>query len=295
MGAEEKKGKFGIVVAVLAIGVIALGVLLYLRSEANHELEMEKQSLTIELSGMKEDLLLQVGENDSLNAYIQYETTRLSSVIDSINAINVQNKKSLTNYRYRLSSMKKQNAELVARLDSSNEAYTMLKLREQAVADSLNAAMDANANLSWQNNALSATVEKGERLVIATATTQAVRVTASGKERKTRRAKRTNRINACLTLAKNRIAPAGTRTLYVKIIDPNGKPVDAPEANMAVVGGERSGYNGEAQVDFQGEAVEVCVAANRAVDAPVELAAGIYTIAVYTDAYLVGTAALELK
>ncbi|MGB1184137.1 MAG: hypothetical protein ACPG4S_03155 [Schleiferiaceae bacterium] len=295
MGAEEKKGKFGIVVAVLAIGVIALGVLLYLRSEANHELEMEKQSLTIELSGMKEDLLLQVGENDSLNAYIQYETTRLSSVIDSINAVNVQNKKSLTNYRYRLSSMKKQNAELVARLDSSNEAYTMLKLREQAVADSLNAAMDANANLSGQNNALSATVEKGERLVIATATTQAVRVTASGKERKTRRAKRTNRINACLTLAKNRIAPAGTRTLYVKIIDPNGKPVDAPEANMAVVGGERSGYNGEAQVDFQGEAVEVCVAANRAVDAPVELAAGIYTIVVYTDAYLVGTAALELK
>lgn len=295
MGAEEKKGKFGIVVAVLAIGVIALGVLLYLRSEANHELEMEKQSLTIELSGMKEDLLLQVGENDSLNAYIQYETTRLSSVIDSINAVNVQNKKSLTNYRYRLSSMKKQNAELVARLDSSNEAYTMLKLREQAVADSLNAAMDANANLSGQNNALSATVEKGERLVIATATTQAVRVTASGKERKTRRAKRTNRINACLTLAKNRIAPAGTRTLYVKIIDPNGKPVDAPEANMAVVGGERSGYNGETQVDFQGEAVEVCVAANRAVDAPVELAAGIYTIAVYTDAYLVGTAALELK
>lgn len=295
MGAEEKKGKFGIVVAVLAIGVIALGVLLYLRSEANHALELEKQSLTIELSGMKEDLLLQVGENDSLNAYIQYETTRLSSVIDSINAVNVQNKKSLTNYRYRLSSMKKQNAELVARLDSSNEAYTMLKLREQAVADSLNAAMDANANLSGQNNALSATVEKGERLVIATATTQAVRVTASGKERKTRRAKRTNRINACLTLAKNRIAPAGTRTLYVKIIDPNGKPVDAPEANMAVVGGERSGYNGEAQVDFQGEAVEVCVAANRAVDAPVELAAGIYTIAVYTDAYLVGTAALELK
>jgi len=171
----------------------------------------------------------------------------------------------------------------------------MLKMREQAVADSLNAAMDANANLAGQNNALSSTVEKGKRLVIASATTQAVRLTSSEKERKTRRAKRTDRINACLTLAKNRIADAGTRTLYVKILDPNGKPVDAPEENMAVVGGEPSGYNGEAQVDFQGDAVEVCVAANRAVDAPVELAAGIYTIAVYTDSYLVGTVALELK
>jgi len=295
MGAEEKKGKFGIVIAALALGVIALGVLLYLRSEENHALELEKQSLTIELSGMKEDLLLQVGENDSLNAYIQYETSRLSSVIDSINAVNVQNKKSLTNYRYRLSAMKKENAELVARLDSTNNAYAMLKMREQAIADSLNAAMDANANLAGQNSTLSTTVEKGKRLVIASATTQAARVTASGKERKTRRAKRTDRINACITLAKNRIADAGERTLFVKILDPNGKPVDAPEQNMAVVGGERSGYNGEAVVNFEGEAVEVCIPANRAIDAPVELTPGIYTIAVYTDSYLVGTVALELK
>lgn len=295
MGTEEKKGKLGIVVAVLAVGVIALGVLLYLRSEENHELEMEKQALTIELSGLKDDLLAQVGENDSLNAYIQYETARLSSVIDSINAVNVQNKKSLTNYRYRLSSMKKQNASLVAKLDSANEAYTLLKLREQAVADSLNAAMDANANPSGENASLSSTVAKGKRLVIATSEVQAARLTSSGKERKTRRAKRTDRVNVCLTLAKNRIADKGMRTLYVKIIDPNGKPVDAPEENMAVVGGERSGYNGEAQVDYRGEAVEVCIAADRAVDAPVELEAGIYTAAVYTNSYLVGTVAIELK
>ena len=93
MSSEGNKGRFGILIGAMAVAVVALGVMLYLRSEENHKLDLEKQSLAMELTIMKEDLLSQVGENDSLNAFIQYETTRLSTVIDSINSVNVQNKK----------------------------------------------------------------------------------------------------------------------------------------------------------------------------------------------------------
>jgi predicted nucleic acid-binding Zn-ribbon protein len=266
-----------------------------LRSEEKNTLELEKQALTIELSDMKADLLSQMGANDSLNGFIQYETQRLGALIDSINTVNVQNKKQLTAYRSRIAGMKKQNDALVAQLDSTNAAYAALKLREQMIADSLNNAMDANANLQGQNTGLRETVEKGQQLVIASSTVQAVRIASNGKERKTRRAKRADQLNACITLAKNRIAEQGETTLYAKWIGPNGKPVDGPEANVAVVGGERSNFNGSATVNFTGEATEVCIAAGRAVDAPVELAPGIYTIAVMTDNYLVGTVAVELK
>jgi len=71
--------------------------------------------------------------------------------------------------------------------------------------------------------------------------------------------------------------------------------VDGPEANIAVVGGERSNFNGSARIDYSGEAKKVCITANRALNTPVELAPGIYTIAVMTDSYLVGTVAVELK
>lgn len=295
MSSEGKKGKSGLVIGLLAVGVIALGVLLYLRSEENHALELDKQELTLELSGLKEDLMGQIGENDSLNSFIETETARLSSLIDSINAVNVDNKKLLTNYRYRLNSLKKQNAVLVEKLDSTNTAYAALKMREQLVADSLNAAINANQALSGQNSVLSNTVAKGKQLVIATSTAAAVRIAGNGKERKTKRAKKTDRVNVCVTLAQNRIAEAGERTLYVKLFAPNGKAVDAPESNMAVVAGENSGYNGMAKVDFQGEATEVCIAADRALDAPVELEPGIYTAAVMTESYVLGTVAIELK
>ena len=47
----------------------------------------------------------------------------------------------------------------------------------------------------------------------------------------------------------NRIADSGERTLYVKLFAPNGKDVDAPENNKAVVGGVNSGYNGMVKVN----------------------------------------------
>ena len=41
--------------------------------------------------------------------------------------------------------------------------------------------------------------------------------------------------------------------------------------------------------------MDVCIAANRATDAPVVLEPGIYTAAVMTDSYVLGTVAVELK
>lgn len=295
MSSEGNKGRFGILIGAMAVAVVALGVMLYLRSEENHKLDLEKQSLAMELTIMKEDLLSQVGENDSLNAFIQYETSRLSTVIDSINSVNVQNKKQLTNYRYRLSGMKKDNASLVSRLDSTNTAYAILKLREQMVADSLNNAIAANQNLTGRNTSLTTTVAQGKQLVLASSKLTPVRITGSGKERSTKKAKRTDRINVCVTLAKNRIADQGERVLYVKLFAPNGKPVDAPESNKAVVGGEQSGFNGSAKITYTGDAQEICIAANRATDAPIKLTSGIYTAAIMTNSYVVGTVAIELR
>ena len=295
MSTGNNKSKLGPVLIIMALAVIVLGVLLYLRSEEKHEIALEKQALTMELADMKEDLEAQVGQNDSLNAFVQYEMTRLGGIIDSINAVNVQNKKSLTGYRSRLGSMKRANAALVGKLDSANAAYEALRLHEQLVADSLNTAMDANTSLRDANTGLTETVAKGKQLVIATSTTEAFRIAGNGKMRRTRRAKKADGITACITLAKNRIAAKGEETLYVKWIGENGKPVDAPEQNQAVVGGEQSGFNGKAVVNFQGEAIEICIDAKRAIDAPVNLAPGIYTLALMTDSYLVGTVAVELK
>lgn len=287
----NKRGSSGIVIGVLALSVIALGVLLYLRSEKQHELEMNKQELTIELTNLKEDLTAQMGQNDSLNMFIEAETTRLAMVIDSINAMNVDNLKKLTNYRYRLRRIKRDNAALVEKMDSTNEAYAALKAREKMIADSLTAVVDENQALAGENGELSNTVARGKQLVIASGT--ATPLKANG--RPTKKGKKTNSVELCMTIAKNRIAEVGEQMLYIKLLAPNGKAVDAPEKNMAKVAGEMSGFNGKVKIKYQGEALEVCVKAKRATNTPVVLKPGIYTAAVMTDSYVVGTVAVELK
>jgi hypothetical protein len=183
----------------------------------------------------------------------------------------------------------------VAKLNAANEAYAALKLKEQMVSDSLNVALDANENLEGENSGLRTTVAKGKQLVVASSTISAVRVASNGTERKTRRAKRSDRLNVCITLAENRIADQGDVVLYTKWIAPNGKAVDAPETNMAILANERSNFNGSTAVDYDGSAVEVCIATDRSTTSPVELEPGIYTVAIMTESYVVGTVAVELK
>ncbi len=292
---SQKSNKLGIVVILLALSVVALGVLLYLRSEQNHELTLEKQSLTQELDHLKEDLLAQLGENDSLNNFVELEVARLSAIIDSINTVNVDNKKLMTSYRNKVYQLKSDNKALVARLDSLNDAYAALRLREQMVADSLANALMENSNLSQENTGLRETVKQGKQLVATGFQLEAVRIARNGRERKTRRASKADRLKVCFTVPENKIAPRGSHTFYVRWFDSKGKPVDAPGSNLAIVGGQEGGFNGKTNITYMGTEVRVCIDAERAEDAPIDLPDGMYTVAIYTDEYLMGTGAVELK
>jgi hypothetical protein len=142
---------------------------------------------------------------------------------------------------------------------------------------------------------LNTTISEGKKLVLASGTALPVRIASSGKERKTTRAKRVDRVNVCVVVAQNRIADMGGVTLYVRLTDPKGKAVDAPEMNSGVVGGEKGSYNGMARLDFQGEAAEICIAADRSDSSPIDLEPGMYTATVMTDSYTLGKVTFELK
>ena len=275
---------------------------MFLRNTKNTALELEKQSLTIELSEMRSDLLLQMGINDSLNEVVQKEAQKLSALIDSVNFINAKSKKTLSIYQSKIAVLRSQNNRMIVQLDSANEAYTALKLREQMVSDSLERAMNTNEELASDNNnlrganrGLSDKLRKGQQLVISSSVVQPMRFASNGKDRKTRRAKRTDQLEVCIDIAANKIAEIGEVTLYAKWLDSKGKLVAGPEDNVAMVGGEYSNYNGETGFVFDGENVNVCILAKRSINSMIELSPGIYTIAVMTDSYLVGTVAVELK
>ena len=149
--------------------------------------------------------------------------------------------------------------------------------------------------LNQANSTLSGTVARGKQLVLATSSNEGLRITRSGRERRTKRANKVDVFRACVTLAENRIADKGQYVLYMRILGADGKPIEAPEKNIAVMNGKRMNYHGMASVDYTGAAKEVCLDGVRSTNSAVDLEGGVYTVEVYTERYKVGTTTIEFR
>ena len=74
-------------------------------------------------------------------------------------------------------------------------------------------------------------------------TVTALNVKSSAKANETKKAKRTDKIKINFKLGENNIAPKGPRTIYVRIITPDGKEwCDSPDADHLFIFGSSKGY-----------------------------------------------------
>jgi len=76
-----------------------------------------------------------------------------------------------------------------------------------------------NDTLLNQNEKLSKTVEKGQKLVIVNLKTIAVKERSSGKQIETEKASRADKLKISFTIAENSLAKSGEREYYVQVID----------------------------------------------------------------------------
>ncbi|UPT67822.1 MAG: hypothetical protein M0D57_03920 [Sphingobacteriales bacterium JAD_PAG50586_3] len=82
-----------------------------------------------------------------------------------------------------------------------------------------------NAALGTENKRLNTTVDMGSRLRAYEVVSEGIKVSGSGKEKSTTKAKRSNKIRTCFTLLENSIAQRGNRTLYMIVKDPSGQSI----------------------------------------------------------------------
>ena len=234
-------------------------------------METSNDSMKVELSNRKneiEGLLAKVKDKDFAIYKLKKETKTLRTimrgyvvVIDSINTLNV--------------GLRNENAEVRS---------TLKEERSKAKA------------LQQKNDNLSSKVALASRLDVSEIRVFGVNVKRDMTGKETDRARRSDKIRACFELNENKVAKAGKKPLYLRIIAPDGTILTAENADDSrfEFSGGKGYYAGKTEVDYNQTEQELCLDWEKPND-DYDVLPGVYQLYIYAEDYEMAAVSYELK
>ena len=281
---------------------IALGILLALflgtafytsklyneKKENEATLTREKEQVMADLSSMAKQYDIVIGENEVANQNLVEARERIQGLMDSLK-ISQNSVNSLWRYKKKFMALQEEmdvllsendklkieNALLATSLDSTN-----MQLQERAVFTD---------SLLIQNTQLSEVVENAAVLQTVGLKGFGVIERSSGKLIPTERARRSDKIRVCYTVAKNALVGAGDKELYVQVLDPKNNVLGANE--QIQFDDTILNYTLISKFNYENKNLDICefVAPNE------DFIEGRYVVNVFNENELVSTSEFTLK
>ena len=213
-----------ILLVVLALGIIGLSVwLISLKGEMKDllvEKDVQKFELEQELNTlMSEHLLLKESYGEASDS--------LAS-LDSLIQANAEEIKELLNYKWEFFTVKKKLDKLqvvaqgyVRQMDSIVSVNKVLTQENFEIKEEIKQQKREYKNLEKIKDDLTEKVVEASVLGVYNLKSDAVYLKSGGKEVETDKVRRVNRVRVCFTVGANTIVQPGSKTLYVRIAQPD--------------------------------------------------------------------------
>ncbi|MCK0156650.1 hypothetical protein MWU65_05635 [Cellulophaga sp. F20128] len=224
---NEKKSNTGLKVIAVLLGVGLLGSLAYTvslykdREKTKTVLTQEKEYVVNDLTSLQSEYDKAIMESNATNEELVEARDRITKYIDSVKTMKADIT-SLSRYRRQVDLLKKERAFLLKKVDSLTQSNSLLAMERDSTYQELSRQTVFNDSLVVQNTQLADAVEKGSALNLSKFSVDAVRERNSGKLVSTTRARSTDKIKVCFTIADNAIAQAGDKQFFIEVLDPQG-------------------------------------------------------------------------
>lgn len=296
---EKEKNQSNRVFLILAVILLLLsGVLgwqLFEQKAANDQLAAEKVQLTAE----KDELTSELDELLSKYTGLEEENGQLSEELqaqrDEILALKADVEKykgdasKLAWYRSQLKAMNAKYETMEAKFDSLAAAHDSLQGQYGNLEGEYTKQTGLNQELTSENMNLANKVAMGS---VLTAYKIAVEGVRGKKDKVNTRAKRVEKLRVCFTLSENPITAKGAKTLYVRIVGPDGKVLTKGRGEEFDFEGGTMTYSLSKDINYDGSQQDVCLF----YPAPTtKFQEGKNTVEIYVDKALIGTASLTLR
>lgn len=258
------------------------------KAEEIKQLNLEKDNLTAEL----DELLVQYntleeekGELTDELAAQQAEVQRLLAEVEKYKG----DAEKLSWYRGQLSAFKTKYAALEVKYDSIAAVADSLSGVTVELTGDLTQQKSLNQNLTDENMQLANKVALGSMLTAYKISVEGIR---GKKDKITTKAKKVEKLRVCFTLSENAIAKPGVKTIYMRIVDPEGKVLTKGRGDEFEFEGGSMTYSLSQEISYENKQMDLCMFYEPGTD---PLTVGKQTVEIYTDKVLIGTASLTLR
>ena len=180
----------------------------------------------------------------------------------------------------------------VVTIDSLNQVNQALMAENVTTKQQLGEVTGQKQALESKSAEQQALIDKGSVLTATGMVANGLFVRNNGKQVDTERGSKAEMIKCCFTLGENRITPPGNKTLYMRVIGPDGSVLPASDqANRFFYDGVEGEFSVKRAVNYQNEPVEVCMFWT----ATGKLTGGEYKVDVYESGVSVGHTTFNLK
>lgn len=249
-------------------------------------------SLTQDLIGLQAEYASLKTNNSDIQA-------QLDSKKDSITLL-MQQVQKYKNDPYIIAQLRKETKTLrlimqgyVHTIDSLNTLNQQLTTERNVAVKSLNEEKKTTSELKKEKGELEDKVTKGSLLQATAITAEGIFLRFGKKEVSTPRASKAQKLKVVFTIAANRIAQSGNKTIYIRVISPDAKELSktGDDASLFNFEGSKGFYSGMEMIDYTNQEMSLSVYC----ESNTGFVPGKYVIKIYADQGEMGETTLSLK
>lgn len=291
--ANKKNTGLIITIAILVLALGGLGFLFFDQKNKNEAIITSLTEEKVELTDEYEDLLSDYDElettNDSVSSQLSREKARVEELIAELKTTKAQNRSEIRKYKKELKTLRSIMKGFIHTIDSLNTLNIELTAENKEIKKQYQTARKKNQQLAEKYD------EAAEQVKIASVI-KAVNVSITSfnhKGKSTTRAKKTKRFAVNFALDENAIAPRGTKSVYVRITDPNQHILIQNNQPVFSYEGEAIAYSAVREIEYAGELVNAVVYYQHNEEDP--LPEGEYSVDIFCDGSMIGTSKVSLN
>lgn len=279
------------ILLVLFLGTAFYTSKLYTEKQENEKtLVSEKEQVMNDLSNMAQEYDAAIAESEVKNQDLIAARDRIQGLMDSLK-ISQNSVNSLWRYKKKFLALQEEMDVLLVENDR-------LKGENEYLASSLDSTQVQLAertmftdSLLVQNTELATVVEDASVLQTVGLIGMGVLERSSGKQVPMERARRSDKIKVCFTVAKNTLAEAGDKELYVQVIDPKNNVLGAND--QVQFDDQVLNYSLISRFNYENRNLQICEYVSKPQDSKFE--AGRYKINVFSAKELISSSEFVLK